>query len=152
MQVARSSFYDRATPDRSDDTALVARMQEIQDEFPTYGYRRITAQLRAGGVLVNRWRVARLMRLHGLQVRPRRRYVATTHSDHGGPIFPNLAKDLTVDGPDRALGERHHLHRDRPSRAGYTTRSTNKRWHPKAVTERTDHHGGSSANRAEWGK
>jgi len=101
MQVARSSFYDRAIPDRSDDTALVARMQEIQDEFPTYGYRRITAQLRADGVLVNRKRVARLMRLHGLQVRPQRRYVATTDSDHGGPIFPNLAKDLTVDGPDQ---------------------------------------------------
>ena len=73
MQVARSSFYDRATPDQSDDTALVARMQAIQDEFPNYGYRRITAQLRAEGELVNRKRVARLMRLHGMQVRPRRR-------------------------------------------------------------------------------
>jgi putative transposase len=101
MQVARSSFYDRATPDQSDDTALVARMQAIQDEFPNYGYRRITAQLRAEGELVNRKRVARLMRLHGMQVRPRRRYVATTDSNHEGPIFPNLAKDLTVDGPDQ---------------------------------------------------
>jgi putative transposase len=45
--------------------------------------------------------VARLMRLHGMQVRPRRRYVATTDSDHDGPIFPNLAKDLAPDGPDQ---------------------------------------------------
>ena len=101
MQVARSSFYDTADPDPPDETALVARMHAIQDEFPVYGYRRITAQLRAEGVLVNRKRVARLMRLHGMQVRPRRRYVATTDSNHDGPIFPNLAKDLTVDGPDQ---------------------------------------------------
>ena len=41
------------------------------------------------------------MRLHGLQVRPRRRYVATTDSDHDGPIFPDLAKDIVPDGPDQ---------------------------------------------------
>ena len=104
MQVARSSFYDRADLDRPDDTALVARMQAIQDEFPAYGYRRITAQLRAEGALVNRKRIARLMRQHGMQVRPRRCYVATTDSNHEGPIFPNLAKDLTVDGPDQPSG------------------------------------------------
>ena len=101
MQVARSSFYDRANSDRSDDTAPVARMQAIQDEFPAYGYRRITAQLLAEGELVNCKRIARLMHLHGMQVRPRRRYVATTDSNHEGPIFPNLAKDLNVDGPDQ---------------------------------------------------
>ena len=39
MQVARSSFYDRAAPDQTDDTALVGRMQAIQDEFPTYWLR-----------------------------------------------------------------------------------------------------------------
>jgi putative transposase len=50
---------------------------------------------------VNRKRVARLMRRHGMQVRPRRRFVATTDSNHDGPILPNLAKDLTVDGPDQ---------------------------------------------------
>jgi putative transposase len=101
MAVARSSFYDIAQPDGVDDTALVERMHAIQGEFPLYGYRRITAQLRADGIPVNRKRVARLMRLHGMQVRPRRRYVATTDSDHESPIFPNLAKDVEPDGPDQ---------------------------------------------------
>lgn len=100
MEVARSSFYD-VSADLTDDTALVERMHAIQGEFPAYGYRRITAQLRADGILINRKRVARLMRLHGLQVRVRRRYVATTDSDHEDPIFPNLAKDMAPDGPDQ---------------------------------------------------
>jgi putative transposase len=101
MEIARSSFYDVASLDPSDDTAMVERMHAIQDELPAYGYRRITAQLRAEGMMVNRKRVARLMRLHGMQVRPRRRYVATTDSDHDSPIFPNLAKGLALTGPDQ---------------------------------------------------
>ena len=32
-------------------------------------------------------------------VKPRRRFVATTDSDHDGPIFPNLAKDSVPTGP-----------------------------------------------------
>jgi len=78
MQVARSAFYDAGAREPADDTALVERMHIIQGDFPAYGYRRLTAQLRADGIMVNRKRVARLMRLHGMQVRPRRRYVVTT--------------------------------------------------------------------------
>ena len=112
MGLARSTFYDEGEAEPVDGTALVERMHAIQDEFPAYGYRRITAQLRADGVPVNRKRVARLMRLHGMQVRPRRRFVVTTDSDHDEPIFPNLAKDQTVTAPISS-GWRHHLRRDR---------------------------------------
>jgi len=101
MEVARSSFYDRANTDAADDETLAARIQAVQDEHPFYGYRRITAELRARGVGANHKRVARLMRLHGMQVRPRRRYVATTDSNHDGPIFPDSAKDLKLTGPDQ---------------------------------------------------
>ena len=41
------------------------------------------------------------MRAHDLQPRQRRRYVATTDGDHDLPIFPNLAKDLTPNGPNQ---------------------------------------------------
>jgi putative transposase len=101
MEVARSSFYDAESSDPTDETALVERMHAIQSEFPAYGYRRITAQLQAESVLVNRKRVARLMRLHGMQVHPRRRHVATTDSDHDNPTFSNLAKDMAPNGPDQ---------------------------------------------------
>ena len=100
MGVARSSFYARSRG-LADDTALVARMGTLCDEFPAYGYRRVAAQLRADGLPVNRKRVARLMALHGLQPRRRRRRVATTDSGHDGPIYPNLARDVVPDGPDR---------------------------------------------------
>lgn len=44
-------------------------------------------------------KVYRLMHEHALQPRARRRHVATTDSDHDGPIFPDLAKDVARDGP-----------------------------------------------------
>jgi transposase InsO family protein len=46
-------------------------------------------------------KVRRLMREHDLQPRRRRRYVATTDSDHDAPIFPNLAPDVVVTGPNQ---------------------------------------------------
>ena len=33
-------------------------------------------------------------------MRPRRRFVVTTNSDHDGPIFPNLARELIPTGPN----------------------------------------------------
>jgi putative transposase len=100
MGIPRSSYY-RDSRTVVDDTAVVERMHDLAEEWPHYGYRRMAAQLRAEGLSINRKRVGRLMRLHGLCVRPRRRYVVTTDSDHDGPIFPNLARTMAPYGPDQ---------------------------------------------------
>jgi putative transposase len=100
MGLPRSTFYD-APSTRLDDAELVRRMQSICDEFEAYGYRRVGAELRHHGVVVNHKKIRRLMREHDLQPKRRRRYVATTDSDHDSPIFPNLARDRLVDGPNQ---------------------------------------------------
>jgi putative transposase len=41
------------------------------------------------------------MQLHSLQVRPLRKFVRTTDSDHDCPIFPNLARGLRPTGPNQ---------------------------------------------------
>ena len=65
MGIARSTFYDR--PDAgTDDAAVVAQMKAICDEFETYGYRRVGAELRHRGIVVNAKKVRRLMREHAL--------------------------------------------------------------------------------------
>ena len=105
MSLAHSTYYYRPRV-RSAKAAvaedrLVARIRAICAEFPRYGYRRVTAQLKVEGERVNHKRVARIMREQDLRVRPRRRFVVTTDSDHDGPIFPDLAKDLAPTGPDQ---------------------------------------------------
>ena len=100
MGIARSTYYD-APKCAADDTALVEAMHAIKDEFEAYGWRRMQAALGQQGWIVNHKKLKRLMREHGLNARRRRRYVATTDSDHNQPIFPNRARDMTVDGPDQ---------------------------------------------------
>jgi putative transposase len=101
MGLARSTFYDEPKCQPIEEARLVERIQEISAEWPTYGYRRVTAELHAKGHSVNHKKVMRLMKENGLTVRPRRRYVATTDSDHDGPIFPNLAEELTPAAPNQ---------------------------------------------------
>jgi putative transposase len=105
MSLAPSTYYYRAKAKSVEAIAaearLVARIHAICAEFPRYGYRRVTAQLKAEGDRVNHKRVARIMREQDLRVRPKRRFAVTTDSDHDGPIFPNLAKDLAPTGRDQ---------------------------------------------------
>jgi putative transposase len=100
MGISRSAYYD-APPVAPNNTAIVEAMSTIRDAFERYGWRRMQAALRQQGLLVNHKKVKRLMREHDLQPRMRRRYVATTDSDHGHPIFRNLAKDKIVDGANQ---------------------------------------------------
>jgi putative transposase len=100
MSVARSSFYATPAAQAPAEAALVERIQAICAEFPAYGYRRVAAQLRHDGLVVNHKRVMRLMKQLELTVRRRRRSVVTTHSDHDGPIFANLARGLCPIAPD----------------------------------------------------
>jgi putative transposase len=77
LGVARSALY-RHQPDPTehdqptDDAALLARIHELIQLHPTYGYRRIWARLRFGDKrLINRKKVRRLMRQQGWMVRQR---------------------------------------------------------------------------------
>ena len=100
MGMVRSTYYDR--PEKAaDDTAIVEAMFAVCDDFEAYGYRRVSAALWQQGLVVNHKKIRRLMREHDLQPRIRRRFVATTDSDHDGPIFPNLARDCVPSGPNQ---------------------------------------------------
>lgn len=95
----RSSYYH--VPVQSDDTKLRQAISAVIAKFPTYGYRRVTAQLRRGRRIVNHKRVTRVMRAMGLLQRKRRRTCRTTDSRHSFPVYPNLVLDLEVVRPDQ---------------------------------------------------
>ncbi len=94
--LARSSFYHRPKlrPEEED-------LQAVVREFPTYGSRRVTAQLKREGWEVNRKRIRRLRRQMGLSQPPRRRGIRTTQSRHPHPRYPNLVQGRKVSYPDQ---------------------------------------------------
>ncbi len=100
MNMPRSTYYERPAA-QLDDMQIVAAIITITDEFERYGYRRVAAELRARGLVVNAKKVRRLMRENALNPKGRRRSVATTDSDHDRPIFPNLARNIETNGPNQ---------------------------------------------------
>lgn len=99
MKLARSTYYYRSRRAAAAKIIVRDRIVALCDEFPRYGYRRVTAQLKAEGTTINHKTVSRIMRDNGLQVRPLRRFVRTTDSDHNGPIFPNLVREFVPASP-----------------------------------------------------
>ena len=96
--VSRRGFY-RFDPDANRaerDMDLRDAIQRIALEMPSYGRPRITAELRRGGWVVNPKRVHRIMREDNLLCLGRRKFLVTTDSRHGFPIYPNLAGDLQL--------------------------------------------------------
>jgi putative transposase len=100
MGVARSSFYAEPVG-RPADAVIVAEIRDITNEFEGYGYRRVDAELRHRGFVVNAKKVRRLMKENDLNPRRRRRFVRTTDSDHDSPIFPFVARRFEAHGPDQ---------------------------------------------------
>jgi putative transposase len=64
---ARPSTTIRAA---HDDTAIGEAIAAICDEFEFYGWRRVRAELRHRGMIVNHKKIRRLMREHNLQPMP----------------------------------------------------------------------------------
>jgi len=98
-RLSRAGFYrhfDEHAP-RQADTELRGQLHQICLEHRCYGSRRVTAELRAQGRLVNRKRVVRLMRADNLLCLRKRRFVCTTDSRHTYSIYPNLTGDWKPD-------------------------------------------------------
>jgi putative transposase len=94
LEVAPSSFYYRG--ELADEQELREQIERVALEFPRYGYRRMTAELRRRGTAVNHKRVLRLMRADNLLVQVRR-FCRTTNSAHDYARFPNLVRGLAIE-------------------------------------------------------
>ena len=101
--VCRAGFYrlGAENPPAQQDTALRDEIQKIALQWPSYGSRRITAELKRSGWEVNRKRVQRLMREDNLLCLRKRKFVVTTDSQHGLGVYRNLARSMVLTGVDQ---------------------------------------------------
>jgi putative transposase len=105
MNLASSSYYYKPNPGRrsGSDAELRDHIERIQGEFAGYGYRRLGKQLRREGIYVNDKRIRRVQRHYQLfPVRWQSFKIATTDSNHGHKVYPNLLAGLTLTGTNQA--------------------------------------------------
>jgi putative transposase len=101
LDVPRSSVYYAAQPVPDDEAMLKTVLLDLAGQWPTYGYRRLTALMRRLGWPVNGKRVRRWMEELQLTSAPPKRTTRTTNSKHGFPRYDNLVKDLEISMPDQ---------------------------------------------------
>jgi len=103
-RVSRAGFYrslQEQVPLEESMEVRSAIEQVALEHRRRYGYRRVTAELRRRGMLVNHKRVARVMREDDLLAVQPKRFVTTTDSNHRLEVHLNLARRMMLTGTDQ---------------------------------------------------
>lgn len=99
LQINRSLlYYNRRTV--ADDTCLANALADIYQQYPVYGYRRLTACLKRQGHGVNGKHVLRLMRQMGLRAIYPKPRTTLVNKDHYK--YPYVLKDMAITEPHQA--------------------------------------------------
>ncbi len=101
VPVSRAGYYRHwaeKAPEEEEMTVRAAIQEIFLRHKRRYGRRRITAELRHRGMVVNHKRVGRLMREDNLLAIQRRQFVVTTDSKHELEVYLNVAAHMRLTG------------------------------------------------------
>lgn len=109
MGLNRNTAYYQLTKSKTkekeiEDIRIKEQIEQIQLDFPYYGYRTITAQMKRQGQKINHKKILRIMRKHGLKSQIVKLFKSYTNSKHKLPRYPNLIKELTITEPNYVWG------------------------------------------------
>ena len=103
LNLHRSTYYyQKQPPISTEDKILMDCIDTIHTEFPCYGIRTMTNQLKRDGYHVNHKRVQRLMRMMGIKAIYRR--PNTSKPQPGHEIYPYLLNGITARSPNHIWG------------------------------------------------
>lgn len=112
LEVSRSGYYKwRIQPEMVAyaNMDLKNQIQEIALEFPGYGYRRMTAELRYRGYVVNHKRVLDLMRQDNLLCLKKRFKPITTDIKSWTSCISKHSEEHKDNRTESGLGLRYHI-------------------------------------------
>lgn len=102
LGLSRSSLYYRPVPPTAEEIAIKHRIDKIYTDWPFYGSRRMTEQLRREGVVINRKTVQSHMRemgIAGIVPGPN-----LSRRAQGHRVFPYLLRGLIIERPNQVWG------------------------------------------------
>ena len=106
LNIKRSAYYSwlkrSECKRKQDDRELVSHIRRIiKESRQTYGARRIKAQLNRESIICGKYKVSKLMNENKIYSRLRRKFKATTYSEHHYPVAPNLLEqDFSTTRPN----------------------------------------------------
>src|SRR2546429_2126953 len=102
LSVSRSSLYYHPREPSAEEIAIKHRIDELYTQCPFYGSRKIEAQLRREGMVINRKTVQRHMREMGIvAIYPGPNLSRRQHKEQ---VFPYLLRNLTINAPNQVWG------------------------------------------------
>lgn len=100
LSLNRSSIYHKRMGMSEDDQIILNEMDKIYLDFPYYGSRRMSRELKRRGLRAGRFKVRRLMRILGVEAIYPRKRLSIPDKEH--QIYPYLLRNVQIDGPDIA--------------------------------------------------
>ena len=103
---SRSGYYgwrrQQESKRQKDNEKILMEIKEShKNSHRAYGSPRITEDLRANGTKCSENRVARLMKVHGIIAKAKKKFKATTSSKHNLPVAENLLnQDFAAEKPN----------------------------------------------------
>ena len=102
LSLSRSSLYYQPDLPSAEEVALKHRIDAIYTDYPFYGSRRITVQLRREGTIINRKAVQRHMREMGIAGICPGPNLSQRHLEHR--VYPYLLRQVTAAYPNHVWG------------------------------------------------
>jgi putative transposase len=79
------------------DADIRGKVEQLRLTFKRAGYRPLLHHLKRSGISIGETRLRRILKESGLFIRPKKKFVRTTQSDHDCKIYPNLLHEMTID-------------------------------------------------------
>lgn len=102
MNLSIATYYSDPKISRADqeekDADLRGEIELVRVDFPKAGYRPLMHYLKRKGIDIGETRLRRVIEKFELQIRPKKKYVVTTNSNHDCLIYPNHIKGMVIDG------------------------------------------------------
>jgi transposase InsO family protein len=102
MGISTSSYYfdPKVSPLEKEESEadIRGKIEQIRVELPRAGYRELLAVMKKSGISIGERRLRGVLKKFELQIRPRKRFIATTDSNHSHLVHPNLIEGMTIDG------------------------------------------------------
>lgn len=102
MGLAMSTYYSDPKVSREEkeewEANIRGKIESIRVEQPRLGYRPLLRHLKREGIAIGERRLRAIIGKFELQIRPRKRFIRTTDSDHDHEVHPNLIEGMTLDG------------------------------------------------------